>query len=157
MRLVAAALLALALAAAPARAADVAFNVGAVEVVGIPNREQVGFYPYLGVSLVFSVPHAALIPSLSIEAAPDTGRWGFVAALVADFPVQQRLGLDVGVTLLHDQAGDAWSAAELLVGAGGGFSVYLGRWTISPFVNVFRDLMVDAWVVVPGINFAATR
>ena len=134
--------------AAPARAADFAINTGFVEVVGLPERNQVGFYPYLGVSLAFVLPKVTLIPELTVEASPDSARWGFVLTLVADFAVHKRLGLDVDVTILHDQPGGDFGAAEFLLGVGGGFSVFLGRWTVSPYVNVFRDLSVDGWALV---------
>jgi hypothetical protein len=146
--------LALLAASNPARAADFAVDTGFVEVVTLPDRNHAGLYPYLGVSVVFPFPKLALIPGLSVEAAPETGRWGFVASLVADFPVHARLGLDVDVTLLHDQPGADWRRAEFFLGAGVGFSVFLGRWTISPYVNVFRDLSVEGWALVPGLNLA---
>jgi hypothetical protein len=142
--------------AAPARAADFAINAGAVEVVGLPERNQIGLYPYLGVSLAFPLRHVTLIPELTVEASPDAGRWGFVLTLVADFAVHQRLGLDVDVTLLHDQPGDDFGAAEFLLGGGVGFSVFLGKWTVSPYLNVFADLSVAGWALVPGINFSFT-
>jgi len=44
-----------------------------------------------------------------------------------------------------------------LLGAGVGFSVFVGTWTFSPYVNVFRDLSVAGWALVPGLNLATTR
>ena len=143
-------------ASTPARAYDFAVDTGFVEVVVIPERQHLGFYPYLGVSLAFTLPKVTLIPELTIEGSPDAGRWGFVATLVADFAVHRYVGIDVDVTLLHDQPGGDFGAAEFLLGAGGGFSVFLGTWTLSPYVNVFRDLSVAGWAVVPGLNLAAT-
>ena len=142
---------------APARAFDFAVNTGAVEVVGIPARNHLGFYPYLGVSLAFALPKVTLIPELTVEASPDAARWGFVLTLVADFAVHKRLGLDVDLTILHDQSGADVGSAELFLGVGGGFSVFVGRWTISPYVNVFRDLSVSGWALVPGLNLARTQ
>ena len=152
-----AALLLLVLTSARAHAYDFAVNAGAVEVVGIPERHHIGFYSYLGLSLVFPLPRVTLIPELSVEASADAARWGFVASLVADFAVHRRLGLDVDVTILHDQSGADFGAAEILVGAGVGFSLFVGTWTFSPYVNVFRDLSVAGWALVPGINLATTR
>ncbi|HEX6835712.1 MAG TPA: hypothetical protein VF334_04025 [Polyangia bacterium] len=143
-------------AAAPAHAYDVAVNTGFVEVIGLPERQHIGFYPYLGVSLAFPLRRVTLVPELTVEASPDSARWGFVATLVADFQVQRRLGLDLDVTLLHDQPGGDFGAAEFLLGAGVGFSVFVGTWTISPYVNVFRDLSVAGWALVPGLNLAKT-
>jgi hypothetical protein len=159
MRSAPAVALALALvgASAPARAYDFAVNTGFVEVVLIPERAHLGLYPYIGVSLAFVLPKVTLIPELTVEASPDAGRWGFVATLVADFAVHRRIGLDVDVTILHDQPGGDFGAAEFLVGAGGGFSIFVGTWTLSPYVNVFRDLSVPGWAVVPGLNLATTR
>lgn len=142
---------------ARARAFDFAVNAGAVEVVGLPARNQIGLYPYFGVSLAFALPKVTLIPELTVEASPDAARWGFVLTLVADFAVHKRLGLDVDVTLLHDQSGADAGSAEFLLGVGGGFSVFLGRWTVSPYVNVFRDLSVAGWALVPGLNLAFTQ
>src|SRR4051812_38356268 len=144
-------------ASAPARAYDFAVNTGFVEVVLIPERAHLGLYPYIGLSLAFVLPRVTLIPELTVEASPDAGRWGFVATLVADFAVHRRIGLDVDVTILHDQPGGDFGAAEFLVGAGGGFSIFVGTWTLSPYVNVFRDLSVAGWAVVPGLNLATTR
>lgn len=142
---------------APARAYDFAVDTGAVEVVSIPQRRHLGLYPYLGLSLAFALPNVTLVPQLAVEASADSARWGFVASLVVDLPVHRRLGLDVDVTLLHDQSGADFGAAEVLLGAGVGFSVFVGTWTISPYVNLFRDLSVAGWALVPGINLAATR
>ena len=143
--------------ARPARAYDFAVNTGAVEVVSIPARRHLGFYPYLGLSLAFPLPRVTLIPELTVEASADSARWGFVLSLVADFAVHRRLGLDVDVTILHDQTGADFGSAEFFLGAGVGFSVFVGTWTISPYVNVFRDLSVAGWALVPGINLATTR
>lgn len=145
------------LVAAEARAYDFAVDAGAVEVIVLPGRSHYGLYPYLGVSLAFPLPRVTLIPALSVEAAPESGRWGFVASLVADFAVHARLGLDVDVVVLHDQPRGDFAAAEFLVGAGGGLSIFLGRWTVSPYVNAFRDLSVAGWALVPGVNLAATK
>ncbi len=145
------------LSATPARAYDFAVDTGFVEVIGLPGRQHIGFYPYLGFSLAFPLPKVTLIPELTVEASPDAARWGFVATLVADFQVHQRLGIDVDVTLLHDQPRGDFGAAEFLLGAGVGFSVFVGTWTISPYVNVFRDLSVAGWALVPGLNLATTR
>jgi len=150
-------LVVVAAAAAPARAYDFAVDTGFVEVIGLPAREHIGLYPYLGVSLAFPLAKLTLVPELTVEASFDAARWGFVATLVADVQVQRHLGLDVDVTLLHDQPGGDFGAAEFLLGAGAGFSVFVGTWTFSPYVNVFRDLSVAGWALVPGLNLATTR
>ena len=155
-RLFVVALVAVMFASSPARAVDVALNAGAVEVVAIPQTQHLGFYPYAGISLTEAFTHVALVPSLVIEFAPENGHWGFVGALVVDFPVTKRIGLDIDAVILHDQPGFDFAKAELLVGGGVGFSIYLGRWTVSPYVNVLYDLVVAGQVVVPGLNVAFT-
>jgi hypothetical protein len=148
--------IALLAAAAPAQAIDVGLNAGTVEVVGLPDGNHLGFYPYVGVSLTKAWKRVALIPSLAVELAPENRHWGFVGALTVDFPVAKHLGLDVDAVLLHDQPGVDFRAAELLVGAGGGCSIFLGRWTLSLYVNAFYDLVVPGWAIVPGVNLAFT-
>jgi hypothetical protein len=147
-------LLAVVLWPAPARAVDVALNVGVIEAVAIPGGAHLGAYPSVGVSLAFPLPHVTLIPSLSIEAA-ETGRWGFVGTFVADFPVRDWIGVDLDVTWIHDQLGGDFRKAELLLGAGVGCSFFFGKNALSPFVNVFRDVSVAGWALVPGINLSA--
>jgi hypothetical protein len=151
------ALVGLVAVAGSAHAYDFAVNSGAVEVVAVPERHHIGFYPYLGLSLIFPLPKVTLVPELAVEASADSARWGFVLSLVADFAVHRRLGLDLDVTILHDQPGGDFGAAEFLLGAGVGFSVFVETWTISPYVNVFRDVSVAGWALVPGINLATTR
>src|SRR4051794_26310365 len=135
-------LLALGLASMPARAADVVANFGAVEVISLPERQHFGIYPFVGAAVVVPVRKVVLIPGLVLEGAPESGRWGFVASLVLDIPVHARLGIDVDVTVLHDQKGGDFGGAEFLLGGGVGFSVFADWLTISPFLNFFRDLSV---------------
>ena len=137
---------------ARARAVDVALNLGFIEAV-TEHGAHIGAYPSVGVSLAFPLRHVTLIPSLSLEAA-DTGHWGFVGSFVTDFPVTDWLGLDLDVTLIHDQPGGDFDHAELLVGAGVGCSFFFGKTALSPFVNVFRDVTVAGWAIVPGVNLA---
>ena len=59
------ALLALLLLAAPARAVDLAINVGALEVILVPTAHG-GFYPYVGGSVATPLGHdVTFIASLS--------------------------------------------------------------------------------------------
>jgi hypothetical protein len=147
-------LIALALVlSARAEAMDVALNLGFIEAVAAPGGAHIGAYPSVGVSLAFPLKHVTLIPSLSVEVA-ETGHWGFVGSFVTDFPVTDWLGLDLDVTLIHDQPGGDFDHAELLVGAGLGCSFFFGKNALSPFVNVFRDVTVSGWAIVPGLNLA---
>ena len=142
--------------ASEARAMDVALNAGATEVLTVPPLAHLAVYPAVGVSLVQPLEHVTLIPGLAVEYAPETGAWGFILSLVADFALNDRLGLDLDVTLLHDQPGAHFEEAALLLGGGVGCSVFLGKWTVSPFVNVFHGLNVPGWSLVPGVNVAFT-
>ena len=149
-------LLAMAGAALPAQALDVALNAGAIEVVGLKPSpvKHVAVYPSVGVSLVKPLEHLTLIPGLAVEAAPELGAWGLVASLVADFAVSDRLGLDLDVTVLHDQVGGDVRGAAFLAGGGVGCSLFFGKLTVSPFVNLFVGLNVEGLSLVPGVNVA---
>lgn len=146
----------MALLARPARAADLGLNVGAIEVLALPGPVHAGVYPALGVSLAFATEHVVWIPSLSLEWSPEFGRGGLVASVVADFPLSSQLGLDVSLTLIHDQPGFEVRRSDLFLGLGGGCSVFLGKWTLSPFVGLFYGLTTPGWSVVPGLNLART-
>jgi hypothetical protein len=142
------------LAAARARAADPALNVGAIEVVSAPDGKHLGAYPYVAGSLAFPFKRVTLIPGLGIEASPDAGRWGLVGSLVADFPIRGRVGLDLLVVAIHDQSGLSWADALFFFGGGIGASVTVERWILSPSVCVFYGLSAPGWSVVPGLNLS---
>ncbi len=133
---------------------SLAVNVGAIEVVGVPDGTHLGVYPYVGASLVIPGEDVTLIPALSIEWSPDQARWGFVASGTADLALTPRLGFDINVSLIHDQAGAGFGDAIYLVGAGPGVSIFAGRYTFSPYVSVFKGLNVSGWSLVPGFNAA---
>jgi hypothetical protein len=137
-------------------AAPIALNAGAIEVVGVPDPTHLGVYPYVGVSTLVPTEHVAIIPSLAIEWSPEFSRWGFVASVAADYSLTPRLGLDVNVTLIHDQGGGAFGDAAFFLGAGPGISVFVGRTTISPYLSAFHGLNVSGWSIVPGVNVAVT-
>ncbi len=140
--------------AGEARALDFALNAGAIEVLTVPPARHLAVYPSVGVSAVKAFERVTLIPGLAAEWAPETGAWGLVGSLVADFSVNERLGLDLDVTVLHDQAGAAFGQAAFFAGAGGGGSLFFGKWTASVFVNLFHGLNVEGWSLVPGLNVA---
>ena len=142
------------LIASTARAADFAVNAGALEVVGLPPQ-HLGLYLYAGGSAAFVSEHAALVPGLSFEVAPENGRLGLVATVVADYPVASGLGLDAQLALIHDQQGFDFKTAVFFAGAGAGVSFFLGKFTVSPFVNLFVELdATRALSLVPGVNVA---
>jgi hypothetical protein len=139
-----------------AHAADVALNAGALEVVALPGPVHGGFYPYLGMSLAIPVQGVTLIPSLSIEFAPENSHWGLVGILTADIALTEKLGLDFDVALIHDQPGFKNLEAVLYVGGGAGVSFFIGKWTLSPYVNVFTAFGAGGFSIVPGFNAAFT-
>lgn len=152
---VAGAVLGLCCLAGPAHAeVDLAANAGALEVFEPTTPQHVGAYSYLALSLAIPTDRATLVPSLGAEWSPELGAWGFVASLTADFPAGTRLGIDVTASLAHDQLGSQWADATYAAGIGGGVSVFLGPWTVSPSINVFTGLNVSGWTIVPTINLS---
>jgi hypothetical protein len=156
MRTRLAALVLVLLGSVPASAADLAVNAGVLEVVTLPEPAHGGFYPSVGVSLVFPLGPVTLIPSLALEWAFELGRGGLVLGFTADFPLGPRLGFDLNVTLLHDQPGLDIARSAFFLGAGPGLSIFLGAWTISPFVSAFAGLSAGGWSLAPGVNVAWT-
>ncbi|MBI5077040.1 hypothetical protein HZB94_01525 [Candidatus Falkowbacteria bacterium] len=140
--------------AGTAGAQDLAVNAGAIEVMAIPDEIHLGAYPYLGGSLVIPTKEVTLVPGLSVEWSPEFNRWGFVANLVLDRPLNDRIGLDLNLALTHDQEGNKWDEAVFLLGFGPGASIFLGQWTISPSFCFFRGLNVPGWTFVPGVNIS---
>lgn len=150
-----AALLAVALTVAPAaHAVEFGISVGALEVILLPLAHG-GFYPYIGGSIgVPLVDKLTFIASLSIEYSFDQGRGGFVAVTTLDYALGERVGLDLNVAFIHDQPGLQFSQAQFFLGAGPGFTIYLGKFALSPFLNFFAGLTVQGASIVPGINLS---
>lgn len=150
-----AALLAVAMTAAPAaHAVEFGISVGALEVILLPLAHG-GFYPYLGGAVGVSlVENLAFIASLSIEYSFDQGRGGFVAVTTLDYALGTRVGLDLNVAFIHDQPGLDFSKAQFFLGAGPGVSIYFGKFTLSPFLNFFAGLTTPGASIVPGINLS---
>jgi hypothetical protein len=140
--------------AAPARAMDIAANVGAIEVLEVPGPKHLGVYPYVGVSLAFNHDKFLLIPSLSVEFSPEFGHWGFVASCLVDFPLTDAFGVDAFLTLIHDQPGLHFRESAFFLELGAGVTFLLGKLLISPNIGVGRGLNVEGWSVIPGVNFA---
>lgn len=140
----------------PAGAVDFAINAGALEVVLLPPAHG-GFYPYLGVSAAVPMGHdVTFIGSLSYEWSFDQQRGGFVVVATLDFLVNEHLGIDLNLAFIHDQPGLRFAEADFFLGAGPGFSLLFGKWTISPFLNLFGGLRTDSASLVPGINVSRT-
>lgn len=137
---------------APAAAQDLILNAGTAEVVGVPNGDHFGVYPYVGPSLAIPTEHVVLIPGVAVEYSPEFDRWGLVGTLVADFSIHDRVGIDLTAAIVHDQSGAVFDEAVFFGGGGGGVSVFLGKWTISPYALVLRGVNVPGTSITPGIN-----
>jgi hypothetical protein len=142
--------------AARANAGQLALNVGALEVVGLPHPAHLGLYPSVALSMAIQGPGLTLIPALGVEWAPELGRGGLVATLTSDWAMNDWLGLDLGVTLVHDQPGMRLSESLFYLGAGPGFSVFLGPWSLSAYVDGMLGLADGSWSLTPGLNLART-
>ncbi len=145
-----------ALLAAPAFAADFALNAGALEVVAFPPPAHAGLYPNLGVSVALPGPDVTWIVALSFEWSFDQGRGGLVLVGTADFPLSERVGLDLNLALIHDQPGVKFDHADFYVGGGPGLSFFFGKWTVSPYLSIFAGLVTPGASFVPGVNLART-
>jgi hypothetical protein len=137
--------------------ADPAFAVNAsvIEVRALPGGTHVGTYPGVGVSAAFSFDRLTVIPQLGVEYDFANKRAGFVPLVTLDYSIiPDRVGLDLGLILIHDQDRLDFSTSQFYAGPGIGFSVFLGRFTVSPFCNLFRGLNTHDWSLVPGLNLA---
>jgi hypothetical protein len=128
-------------------------NFGVNEVISLPSPHHVGVYPYAAASLLFVLDWFMVAPSFGVEWSPELRRWGLVGGLMADFSVNDWIGVDVQVRLIHDQAGNDWTHADYLLGGGAGVSFYFGTAIISPSFNLFRALTAPSWNLVPTVNF----
>lgn len=141
--------------AAPARAADFALNVGALEVVLLPVATHGGFYPYLGGSVAVPLGDGfSFVASLSLEWSFDQQRGGFVVVTTFDKALGEHVGVDLNLAFIHDQPGLRFAEADFFLGAGPGLSFFFGKWTFSPFLNFFGGLVTNSASVVPGLNIA---
>lgn len=144
------------LAAPAAHAVSFGVGVGALEVILLPPAHG-GFYPYLGGSVTVPLPAGfTFVGSLSYEWSFDQGRGGFVVVLTGDYALSERVGLDLNVAFIHDMPGVRFAESQLFLGAGPGVSIFLGKWTISPFLNFFGGLNVAGASIVPGLNVGYT-
>lgn len=142
------------LAAPAAQAADFGLNVGALEVVLLPAAHG-GFYPYVGAFVAVPVKDdVSFVASLSVEWSFDQQRGGLVAVGSFDFLVTPWLGVDLNVAFIHDQPGWRFAEAEFFFGAGPGATFFVGKWSVSPFLNFFGGLRTPGASLVPGLNVA---
>lgn len=146
--------LTLGLAARPAFALDWAANAGLLEVVALPGPTHAGLYPNVGVSALVPWKKLMLIPSLSVEWAPENSHAGLVFVFDADYALNDLVGLDAQVLLLHDQPGLKFDQSAFFAGVGVGCSFFLGSITLSPFLDVTTQLGAGGLALVPGANAA---
>lgn len=131
-------------------------NVGAIEVLNLPDEAHLGLYPYVAGSVIVPVGSTSLIASLGVEWSPEFDRWGFFGSFMVDIPITSWIGIDSMVAFIHDQPGSRWGESLYLVGLGPGATIYLNKWTISPSFVTFRCLNVEVWSYVPGLNIGYT-
>jgi hypothetical protein len=94
------------------------------------------------------------VGSLSLEWSFEQQRGGFVAVGSFDFLVRPWFGVDLNVAFIHDQPGLRFAEAEFFLGAGPGVSFFVGKWSVSPFLNFFGGLRTPGASLVPGLNVA---
>ena len=133
--------------------ASVAVNAGAIEIVGVPNIAHYGVYPYVGLSTTLEYKKVFIIPGLSVGMSPEFNRWGLVATAIVDIPMNDYLGLDTVLAVLHDQDGSHWGSASYYGEIGYGISLTLGKLILSPSVSLAVPFSSGGgWSVVPGLN-----
>jgi hypothetical protein len=149
---------ALVLLATPPRAhADDAWlNLGASEVLVIPDVAHYAVYGYVAVTLPFDMHwHGVyLIPGLGFELAPEVGHGGLVGYLTAERSLSASVAGDLILTVTHDQPGLAFEEATFAVGVGLGVSIALGSVVLSPSTSVYRSIDAPAWSLAPTLNLA---
>src|ERR1700690_761845 len=90
-------------------------NIDVGEYASLPGPVHSGVYASWGVWAALDLKRVNLIPQLAVEAAPETGRWGFIPTFTAGFPVHKRIGIDATAMLMHDQHAGDWKQAEILL------------------------------------------
>lgn len=140
----------------PASAVDVAITVGVSETLVMPKTEHGGLYPAVGLAWIVPAGPVTLSPGIAVEWSPEFARDGLVLSLFADKAVSERIGIDLGVSLMHDQPEFRLAESGFYAGAAAGFSVFLGPWTLSPSVGAFLGLNQPGWALLPGVLFART-
>lgn len=113
-----------------------------------PNR----FYSYGGMVVEIPKGKLTLLPELLVEWSPNGNRWGAVVGTTFDYGLTKRFGADAIVEVGNDLAGAGFGSAYYFAGAGLGASVYVGRWTFTPFSILYRGLNYSGWDVATGLN-----
>lgn len=130
----------------------VSLNVGTFSVV-LPERGVIGQYIYFGPSLYLPLsPRIGLIPSLTVEAAPGSGAWGFALTATLDYAVSEHLGLDLVPALLQDTTAEG----TIPVVAFGPGATYLFKSEVYVSVACQGAYLIgdDVWVINPGLNLS---
>jgi hypothetical protein len=149
--------LVISLAGAPstARAGEqLAVAAGIAEDISVPAAAHEGAYSYAAVAVVIPAGPVAVVPSVGVEYAPDTGHWGFIGTVVVDTPITRSVGFDVIVSGGHDQPGSRWHEAAFAAGGGIGLSITTRHAVISPSVCMFADVGTGELSITPGVSVA---
>ena len=136
-----------------AQATPLALNVGALEARALPD-DHIGVYPFVAVSDERELGPFIVLPSVGVEWCPETAHWGFIATVVADYPIGEVTGLDLLATLIHDQDGVGFDDALFLLGVGPGLSITIEPLVVSPFVFFYKLLNAPGFSWSPGLNIA---
>jgi len=154
-RSIALAVILAAVAPSAARADEqLAVAAGFAEALSVPATAHLGAYPFAALALVVPAGRCAVVPSVGVEYAPDTGHWGFLATVVVDTPVSKAVGVDVIVSLAHDQPGARWDDAAFAAGGGFGLSITTAPAVVSPSLLFYADVASGALSVSPGVSVA---
>jgi len=154
-RSIALAVLLAAVAPSTARADEqLAVAAGIAEDISVPAAAHEGMYSYAAVAVVLPAGRVAVVPSVGVEYAADTGHWGFIGTVVVDTPITRTVGFDVIVSGGHDQPGAQWNEAAFAAGGGIGLSITTAPAVISPSLCVFADVHSGELSVTPGVSVA---
>jgi hypothetical protein len=125
---------------ASAQAETYGASAGVAEVVTAPHPGHAGFY--LDAAGWIDLPAAPWFvdPSIGVEAAPDTRRWGFFGALTVGRSLGDRVALEADVTAVHDQSGTDLAEASYFGGIGIAIAYFRARWSFAPSITALRDL-----------------
>lgn len=146
-------LIAIALFTATPAEAQWGAMAGYTRYLNADDGVNLGDYGSFGAYRSSTVGPLTISPAIMAEYAPKTKFWGIMAGANADYPVGKRCGLDFMVWVWNDLVGTDFENAAYYAGGGPGLSIFLGQWTIQPYLNFYRGFHGGVPVVVaPGIG-----
>jgi hypothetical protein len=150
------ALIAAAIALVPvdARADRPWINLGASEILLLPDVEHYAVYGYVAVTLPINVEWQELyvIPGLGFEIAPEVERGGFTGYLTLERALSPRVAGDLLLVVVHDQERLDGDSAVFSFGVGLGVSIALGELSLSPSISAYRPFDASDWSLAPTMN-----